>query len=334
MSGLESSREFYIPHIQAALQPAPAQKPVQQSNEAPTKDVSHLLKNAILLARNNEHQLAMNLLRTALAHKPNDRVALKWLGYCFKETGKLQEAIRCFTAFDEQIADSDVLFFVSECYYLLEKDKVASQGYIELLSRVDIAEERRFEAYKNLGNINVRVGDFDAAEECYDKAYTLKPSSDVLMVNYGTLEIQRENLEAAIERFRQAVQLNANNDKAWVGLAMVHRHMGDLELSQANIERALDINQKNRTALNLIIEWEASADRFNSSITRLQQYLSIESEDAEMAFTLAKIFAHTNRIDDANLEMARVLALNPAIEGGLKLMAILHNEKTRRILTR
>lgn len=322
MSGLESSREFQVT------------VPLSRPPVTKTQDVSVLLKNAILLARNNEHQLAMNLLRTALAHKPNDRVALKWLGYCFKETGKLHEAIRCFTAFNEQIADSDVLFFAAECYYLLERDKVALQCYNELLSRTDLTEERRFESYKNLGNIHVRAGDFDAAEEAYDKAYTLNPSSGVLMVNYGTLEIQRENIEAAIERFRQAVQLDPNSDKAWVGLAMVHRHMGDFDLSQANVERALDINPKNRTALNLLIEWEAKADRFNSSITRLQQYLSIESEDAEMAFTLAKIFAHSNRIDDANLEMSRVLALDPAIEGGLQLMAVLHSEKTKRILTR
>ena len=139
MSGLESSREFFIPIMQSATPPV-AQAPRTEKTEQ-TRDVSHLLKNAILLARNNEHQLAMNLLRTALAHKPNDRVALKWLGYCFKETGKLQEAIRCFTAFNEQIADSDVLFFLSECYYLLEKDQVANQGYIELLSRVDVSED-------------------------------------------------------------------------------------------------------------------------------------------------------------------------------------------------
>lgn len=331
MSGLESSREF---HQSEKSSLKPIAQPRSEVGTSNIRDVSVLLKNAILLARNHEYPLAMNLLRTALAQKPNDRVALKWLGYCFKETGKLLEAIRCFTAFDEQIADTDVLFFVSECYYLLEKDQVALQCYVELLSRVDVAEERRFEAYKNLGNIHVRSGDFDAAEECYDKAYTINPSSDVLMVNYGTLEIQRENIEAAIERFRQAVQLNPNSDKAWVGLAMVHRHMGDFELSQANIERALDINPKNRTALNLLIEWEAKADRFSSSITRLQNYLSIESEDAEMSFTLAKIFAHSNRIDEANLEMSRVLALDPSIEGGLKLMAVLHNEKTRRILTR
>src|SRR5687767_13549830 len=106
MSGLESSRE---------IQQVNSSENVSRVIPAKTKssaDISVLLKNAILLARNHEYQLAMNLLRTALAQKPNDRVALKWLGYCFKETGKLAEAIRCFTAFNEQIADSDVLYFV------------------------------------------------------------------------------------------------------------------------------------------------------------------------------------------------------------------------------
>ena len=103
--------------------------------------------------------------------------------------------------------------------------------------------------------------------------------------------------------------------------------MGDFELSHANIERALDINSKNRTALKLLIEWGVCDFKFAQVIERLQEYLSLESEDTEMSFTLAKIFAHLNRLDDAQIEMQRVLALDSEVPGAQQLAKAIRNAK-------
>jgi Flp pilus assembly protein TadD len=187
-----------------------------------------------------------------------------------------------------------------------------------------------FEIYKNVGNIHVRAGDFESAEEFYNKAYTLKPDSDVLMVNYGTLEIQRESIEDAVQRFRCAVDINPNNDKGWVGLALVHRQMGDHELAWANIQRALDINRNNRTAIRLVVDWGIADNRESIAVERLQDYLEAEGEDAEMSFTLAKVFTHIGRLAEARLELERVLALDPMVEGAERLKKLLDREISAR----
>lgn len=293
--------------------------------------LAKLVRNALILIENKEHRLATNLLRNVLMRKPNEPRALRWLGHCLREENRLDEAAKCFKALSQSQGDNESLALYAETLYLSGKDEEAMRVYEMLLMRVTDASPELFDIYKNLGNIQVRAGDFDAAEECYHKANTVRSDSDILMVNYGTLEIQRENFSEAVTRFRRAVEINAANDKGWVGLAMVHRQMGDLELGQANIERALDINPKNKTALNVLVEWNAKDQNFAPSIRRLKDFLAMESEDAEVSFLLARILVHENQLTEAQLELERALSLEPSIPGGTDLMSVLQKEIGRRL---
>lgn len=324
----EALREF-----DAEVSEAPKGISNQRESLPPVPDhpqlIGTLMKNATILSANGEHRLSENILRNVLVRAPNHPEALKQMGICLRETMRHEDALKCFRALAKIRFDADAAVLVADALYLLERDEEALQGYFEAL-RLGVEESARlFEIYKNLGNIYVRAGDFDAAEEYYDKAYTLNHQSDVLLVNYGTLEIQRERFDEAVERFRQAIELNTNNDRAWVGLAMVHRQKGDFELARANIERAMDVNRGNRTALRLVIDWGVQDGAWSAVIARLQDYLGQNGEDAEMSFTLAKVFTHVGRLREARLEVERVLALDPLIEGGEPLKIALDREIAR-----
>lgn len=292
--------------------------------------IAALMQNALILIGHREYLPAMNLLRNILMRSPNHPDGLALLGSCLKETGKHDEALRCALALVERRPNAAGYALLADVYYLMERDHEAMEAYHEALKSMGETGPRLFDVFKNLGNIHVRCGDFDAAEECYNKAYLLDNHSDALMVNYGTLEIQRENFATAVERFRQAVDLNPNNDRGWVGLALVHREMGDFELSRANIERALDINPCNKTALHLLVEWNAVDRDLSGSVCRLQDYLERRGEDAEMSFLLAKILTHLHRLGEAIIELERALALDPEIVGGVQLMSALQVEIRRR----
>jgi tetratricopeptide (TPR) repeat protein len=293
-----------------------------------------LLRNSSILMEAREYRLAVNLLRDLLIQRPNDPQGLLSMGVALRELGRYEQALTCFRALARTPNKHQALVRIAETYYLSERDEMALAAYRDVLKTAtenDLSggaakNAELFEIYKNVGNIYVRSGDFEAAEEFYHKAHTLHPDSDVLMVNYGTLEIQRENFESALIRFRRAVEINAENDKAWVGLALVHRKMGDLELGWANVQRALDINPKNRTAIRLVVEWAVADQSLDTAISRLQEYLEADGEDAEMSFMLAKIFTHVGRLQDARLEMERVIALDPMIEGAMAVVGALDRE--------
>lgn len=317
-------------------------RPISQLNQALAEfdasidpmELQHqgvLLRNAQILMDARDFRLALNLLRDVLMRAPLHPEALLKMGLSLRELGRYEQALKCFRALGKTERKHEAQILIAETYYLGERDELALAAYRDVLKTAagsGSATDPRllFEIYKNIGNIHVRAGDFDSAEESYHKAHTICPDSDVLLVNYGTLEIQRENFEAAVLRFRRAVEINPENDKGWVGLALVHRRMGDLELSWANVQRALDINSRNRTAIRLVVEWAVADQRFEIAIQRLQEYLEADGEDAEMSFTLAKIFTHIGRLREARLEMERVLALDPTVEGGEAVRAALDRE--------
>jgi Flp pilus assembly protein TadD len=330
------------PQVQAKSKPtsdiaAGPQRPASQLDQAISEFDRHdeatiiemLMKHVGVLLIAREHRLAINILRNVLMRSPENQEALRCMGIAHREEGRYDEALKCFRAFAKALNSSEAQFLIAETYYLGERDEMALASYREAMKLVIEDPRRLFETYKNVGNIYVRAGDYESAEEFYNKAYTINSQSDLLMVNYGTLEIQRENLGAAVERFRSAVAINSNNDKAWVGLALVHRQMGDHELAWANVQRALDINMSNRTAIRLVVDWSVQDQNFSVAISRLQLYLAREGEDAEMSFTLAKIFTHVGRLREARVEMERALALDPGVEGGEALAKILDQEIVR-----
>ncbi len=295
---------------------------------SPQAIIEILMKNAEILIAAGDHRLAINILRNVLMREPLHAQALRHLGLSLRSDARYDEALKCFKALAKTAMRTEGMMLVAETLYLCERDDMALSCYREVLKSVVSDQRQLFEIYKNIGNVHVRAGDYESAEEFYNKAYVIHPESDVLMVNYGTLEIQRDNFSDAVNRFRRAVDLNPQNDKGWVGLALVHRQMGDLELSWANVQRALDINSINRTALRLVVDWGVADGKLAIAVTRVQDYLEAEGEDAEMCLTLAKIFTHLGRLMDARTEMERVLALDPAIEGGEALAAALDHELT------
>ena len=297
------------------------------------KIVEMLMKNAVLLDEAGERRLASNILRNVLIRRPDHPEALMRMGLCLRDEGRHEEALKCFRALAKTERKLEAQILIAETFYLNENDAMALAGYRDVLKQVVGDQKALFEIYKNVGNIHVRAGDFDAAEEFYNKAYTIQPESDVLMVNYGTLEIQREALPEAVQRFRRSVEINKDNDKGWVGLSLVHRQMGDHDLAWANVQRALDINKRNRTALRLVVDWGVADHRVSAAVSHLQEYLDIDGEDAEMSFTLAKLFTHAGRLTEARMELERVLALDPGMQGADALRAALDKELAPRAAT-
>lgn len=173
-------------------------------------------------------------------------------------------------------------FLLAELLFASGQDDEAVGEYLNYLKCCDRNEERLFQCYKNLGNIYVRMREFDLAEENYNKAYALRPNSLELRVNFGTLEIQKDRLEKALEHFRSAVHQDASCSKAWVGLALIHRSLGDHDLSYANLIAALEGKGAREMALQLLQDWafqDQRPDRLAPIVEKLQETKDRNSSD-------------------------------------------------------
>ncbi len=273
--------------------------------------ISHYLKHANVLVKHDEYGLAMNLLRQASNKDSKNPEVLSLIAHCLEKQSRLNESLIARKALVAVDYGFENLYHYGTTLYKLGRDQEALESYYEALSVITEENSALFELYKNMGNIFVRQGDFDGAEEFYNKAYTVNSQSDVLLVNYGTLEVQRSDYDKSLYCFRKAVDVNPTNDKAWVGLAMVHNEFGDIELAWANIESALDINPTNRTAVHLAANWGLRDSKVEKAIEYLQQYLASVEQDEDMSLVLINLFCSIGHLDKALLEMERVLLWNP-----------------------
>lgn len=309
----DSSGPVYL-NAQDAIRDFDAESQILSSQNSDNKvdsRVASFIANARVLMKHQDYNLALNLLRTASNRNSKNPTTLKMLADCLDKVNRGSEAMIARKALVTYDYGFNSLFGYATALYKSGEDQAAMDKYYEALSVLKEENDLLFDLYKNMGNIFVKQGDFDAAEEYYNKAYTVNPQSDVLLVNFGTLEVQRNDFDKSLFCFRKAVEINPENDKAWVGLAMVHNQFGDNELAWANLESALDINPQNRTAIHLAANWGVRDSRIQKAIEFMQNYLAQVESDEEMSLVLINLYCMSHQIDNALLEMERVLLWNP-----------------------
>ncbi len=273
-----------------------------------------LMMNAKVLVQHKEYELALNLLRRASNSYSKHSEILKNLGMVLEKLGKWSEAKIVYSELASQFNNFKFAYKKAHIHYMLNEDESALNAYYDALSHLQEEEEDLFELYKNMGNIFVRSKDFDAAEESYNKAYTINPKSDTLLINFGTLEVQREDFDKALFCFRQAIELNAENDKAWIGLALVHNHFGDLELAWANIVKALDIDVYNKTAVILMGHWGQNEEKIKISLEHHKNYLTKFEFDEDITLQLIHIYTQLDKLDSAECEALKLCLWSPKNE--------------------
>jgi Flp pilus assembly protein TadD len=315
MSGPESRP------ISSSLQQQQDIKRSPSRNESSKPNLAH----ALLLIDHGEYKLAQNILRSTLAIEPQNHQAMRWLGYCFDQAKDFKNALICYKQWNK-LEPSEQSFFQLGISHLSNSNfPQARESLHQALALIDYESPNLFEIYKHLGNLALRSGDIEGAEELYNRAYTLSPHSDVLMVNIGTLEIQKGNWTQAADHFRKAVELNQQNDNAWIGLAMAYRSLSDFDLAWGALEKALDLNPLNLIGLRLIVEWALSDSKYDSAILRLKIYMGDCSHDSDMSFCLATLLFKSGHIRESKFELQRTRELAPDREDVIQLEVLLKN---------
>ncbi|MGE3972897.1 MAG: tetratricopeptide repeat protein [Bdellovibrionales bacterium] len=284
------------------------------------------LDQALLLIDNGEYKLAQTMLRTVLNKDPQNAKAMRWLGYCFDQAKDYKNALVCYKQWNKFEPCEQSYFQLGMAHLNVLNFNLARENLQQALGCIDYESPNLFDIYKHLGNLALRFGDIESAEENYNRAYTLSPHSDALIVNMGTLEVQKGDWGQAGEYFRTAIELNQQNDNAWIGLAMSYRSISDHELAYGAVEKGLDINPTNLVGLRLLIEWAFTDLNYGGAIERLKTYLEKSSHDEDMSFCLASLLYKAGHIRDASIEIQRARELAPQREDVIQLEMLLQKQ--------
>jgi tetratricopeptide (TPR) repeat protein len=253
--------------------------------------------------------------------QPNDSFMACELSRRLERLGRWDEAakiLRSVLKIDYRFA---TVFAFAQLQYKREQWDEALQLFHAALAIAPDSCPEFFELFKTLGNICVRKGDLDAAEDNYNKAHRLNSSSDVLLVNFAALHMQRSQWDEALQKYRAALELNARNDKAWVGLALGHRLRGDLELAWGNLELAVEINPLNEVALGLVVEWGLQGQHEARVLELVRQFIVRGGWDEKLSLVFAWLCCKRGERNLAFLELERLLSMNPAYGPAQSLLA-------------
>jgi Flp pilus assembly protein TadD len=257
-------------------------------------------------------EFEMEDLFCILQANPYDSSAALNLATQLNEAGRDQEALKILRNVVKIDSRFETVFALAMTEYKLDFEREAFSHLQEALMIAPDEAPGLFDVFKTLGNIFVRRGDYDSAEDSYNKAHRLQSDSDVLLVNLGTLSIQRTNWDEAVTRFRAALRLNNTNDKAWVGLAIGHRMKGDSELAWGNLEAALEYNPVNEVALTLALDWAAADAKESRALDLLRNFLVEGGWNERFSLAFAWLSWKRGDADLGRLELERLLAVNPS----------------------
>lgn len=265
-------------------------------------------------------RLDLEDLYCILQIQSNDSFIALELAQRLRIRGRLDEALKILQNILKIDYRFETLHALGQVEYQLD---MIEESFANLHHAMLIAPETSpefFELFKTMGNIFVRRGDLDSAEDNYNKAHRLNPDSDALFVNLGTLSIQRSNWDEALHHFRKALELNRSNDKAWVGLAICHRIKGDGELAWGNIEAALEYNPLNEVALGLSIDWGSQEGKEFRALELIRNFLVEGGWNEKMSLAFAWLSWRRGDTVMARFELERLLAVNPANTQALTLV--------------
>ncbi|MGE4131754.1 MAG: tetratricopeptide repeat protein [Bdellovibrionales bacterium] len=260
------------------------------------------------------HDFDLEDLYHVLQIEPHNSVAAMALAKKLIHRGRLDEALKVARSLVRLDSSYPTLMLLGRLEYDLGLSEEAQQDLYEALLLSGEDGEGQFEIFKMLGNLHVKAGEFELAEDNYYKAHRLNPISDVLLVNMGTLAIQKSQWDESLQLFRDAVGLNPANDRAWVGLAVGHRMKGDFELSWGNLENALELNPLNEAALTLANDWGRQDGRDERVLELLRSYVLEGGPDEDLSLAFAEACWRRGMARAAQLEVERILAFNPCNE--------------------
>lgn len=316
-------RKFLVALTPTAGQP-------QQNSQSLAHSRDHLMGSAQVLLTNGDFLLARNVYSFLLKDNVRDSSALKGLGLCFYRLGDRSSAKRCFKAVWELFGLEEALVWMALCL-VTEKQDVAALGLFAKVKQAHLLPKPlQFDLFREMGNCQMRLGNYLEAEDAYQKALVVEPKSDVVYVNLGMLEVQRGHLHTAQIHFEKAWKINDKNAKAICGLGIVDAENGKYEAAKLKFLNTLELDSQNTIA---IYQLASLGDHLNIAgliQDHITKFLAHDPKSKEIRFLLGSIHFRDGNWSTAETELKHVLTIDPGFVPARNLLDELRSNRHPR----
>jgi Flp pilus assembly protein TadD len=134
----------------------------------------------------------------------------------------------------------------------------------------------------------------------------------------------------AIVQYRAYLKEQPSDADAWNNLGVALGSTAQIDEARAAFTRAIAVDPHNGQAHHNLAQVLLSDLEFEAARHHAEQAVAIQAHDAGSHELLGRIFLRLGRLGEAEVQFARVLALNPASRFARDELALLRQVRTRR----
>lgn len=181
------------------------------------------------------------------------------------------------------------------------------------------------EGHFNLGLVELRRGDNDAAAEQFEKALELERREPFLLA-LAAAKTGKGDYERARQLYEEALQQNPKSVKALQGLSVVFERTKRYDKATEQLKQALALEKDNAlTHYNLAVLYEQQ-DKLSEALEEYKNATALDDKHFSAYFFLGLLYKRMQRYDAAAAALAKAAALEPGGAGVHKALGLVYEK--------
>jgi len=201
--------------------------------------------NVSQISRNPKITITMK--KSVETHSLHDDLGLiEKAGDLFEER-QFEEALALLQQFMENNPEAYMTHInIGDCYKEMEEYEKAEAEYNLALEAAQTDEkmgkEMAAKATAGKGDIYLKKGEFEQAQELFEKSIELLPDNEILAYNVGEIYFSNRNLEEAITYYGIAIRIKPDWSLPYYRQGLVYLNKEDYSNAEANFRKFLEID--------------------------------------------------------------------------------------------
>ena len=305
-------------------------------------DLNIKINSIIELHSSGNISEALDAVQTLISQHPNESLLYNISGVCYKATGQLEMAIKCFeeavklkpnfadanynlgltlqdlNQLDAAIESYQATLGLQKSYFkahnnlgIIYKELGQMGDAVKSYKKAIDLQPNFAEAHNNLGTTLQEMGQLDEAANCYERALVIQPDYIEVHNNLGNTLNLLGQTDEALNSYKQALSINPDYADAHNNLGIIHHEMGQLDEAIKCYEKTIAINPENAEAHNNLGVTLNKLTQFHEAINCYEQALAINPNYDESYFNLGTTLYELGRNDEALNSYKQTLIINP-----------------------
>jgi tetratricopeptide (TPR) repeat protein/glycosyltransferase involved in cell wall biosynthesis len=166
-------------------------------------------------------------------------------------------------------------------------------------------------------------GDLRAAGAKYDEILEANPRCARALCGKGALAAEAQQWKVAEQYFTQAITIDSECDVAYAGMGLCAMTENNVEKAFGFFQASTEKNPENHRALLGLLQTGYPLKRYTEMERMLTAYLDLHPASLDMLYSFAGLLFAQGKVNEARLEIEKILIFEPQHEHALELRGML-----------